>query len=608
MINLVNLSGYEIPKAVEDKRKEWVAYGDDNNYYGFLVETYLQSATNNAAIKSISDLIYGEGLCIDGLDKDSKEVKELYKMIPQKDLRRIVLDRKMLGQAAVQVIYKGRGDNRKIAKIKHFPIQTLRPEKMDSMGVVNNYYYHPNWTELKRTDKLKKIPSWGTSKEAVEIYCIKPYTPNYYYFSPVDYTGAIPYAEIENEVSDYLLNEVKNSFSGTKVVNFNNGIPDPEQRELIARDVKAKLTGARGEKLIIAFNDDETNKTTVDDLTIDNAPEHYSYLADEARNKILVGHRITSPMLLGIKDTNNGLGNNADEIKTASQLFNSTVINNFQEEITDALEEILLESGIELDLYFITAQPIEFEVQDEEAEEVVEEADVEETTEEESDNAEEQKEDTQLSANFNPEQQVDWLSHLSKLGETEEELGEDFVMVHEEKVTDEEESEDYEGLFNSVNLELSGDNRQQESSMDSKWIKVRYKYVTDKSLTNKTGKSRGFCQSILSQKKIYRKEDIIAMKGMNSSHGHKGRPYSIFLYKGGVNCSHYWLRQIYIKKEKADGTPWGGGALNGVKAVTEEQAKKFGFNKNASKFRQNKNVSKAPKTMKDNGHHPNYMK
>ncbi len=88
MINLVNLSGYEIPKAVEDKRKEWVAYGDDNNYYGFLVDTYLQSATNNASIKSISDLIYGEGLCIDGLDKDSKEVKELYKMIPQKDLRR----------------------------------------------------------------------------------------------------------------------------------------------------------------------------------------------------------------------------------------------------------------------------------------------------------------------------------------------------------------------------------------------------------------------------------------------------------------------------------------------------------------------------------------
>ena len=247
----------------------------------------------------------------------------------------------MLGQAAVQVIYKGAGNNRKIAKIKHFPIQTLRPEKMDSMGVVNNYYYHPNWTELKRTDNLKKIPAWGTSKEAVEIYVIKPYTPNYYYFSPVDYTGAIPYAEIENEVSDYLLNEVKNSFSGTKVVNFNNGIPDPEQRELIARDVKAKLTGARGEKPIIAFNDDESNKTTVDDLTIDNAPEHYSYLADEARNKILVGHRITSPMLLGIKDTNNGLGNNADEIKTASQLFNSTVINNFQEEITDALEEIL---------------------------------------------------------------------------------------------------------------------------------------------------------------------------------------------------------------------------------------------------------------------------
>ena len=62
-LDLINLSAYEMPQAIEDKQKEYVAYGEDNNYYAFLIQQYLQSATNNAAIRSISDLIYGTSWC-----------------------------------------------------------------------------------------------------------------------------------------------------------------------------------------------------------------------------------------------------------------------------------------------------------------------------------------------------------------------------------------------------------------------------------------------------------------------------------------------------------------------------------------------------------------
>ena len=55
----INLSSYETPKAQEVRNKDWIGYGEDNNYYTFLIESYLQSSTNNAAIRSISDLIYG---------------------------------------------------------------------------------------------------------------------------------------------------------------------------------------------------------------------------------------------------------------------------------------------------------------------------------------------------------------------------------------------------------------------------------------------------------------------------------------------------------------------------------------------------------------------
>ena len=126
---ITNLSAYEMPKAIEDKLKDYVAYGEDNDYFNFLIQQYLQSATNNAAIKSISDLIYGQGLCIDGLEKDSAQVKELRKLINHRDLKKVILERKMLGMAAMQVIYSKAGNNRKVVGIKHFPIHTLRPEK-----------------------------------------------------------------------------------------------------------------------------------------------------------------------------------------------------------------------------------------------------------------------------------------------------------------------------------------------------------------------------------------------------------------------------------------------------------------------------------------------
>ena len=82
-------------------------------------------------------------------------------------------------------------------------------------------------------------------------------------------------------------------------------------------------------------------------------------MSDEAREKIMLGHGIVSPILLGIKD-NTGFGNNAEELRTASVLMDNVIIRPLQDEILNGLEEILAVNKIALDLYFVTLQPIEF--------------------------------------------------------------------------------------------------------------------------------------------------------------------------------------------------------------------------------------------------------
>ena len=130
------------------------------------------------------------------------------------------------------------------------------------------------------------------------------------------------------------------------MVNFNSGLPDIEQQLRIKNDVMRKLTGSHGEKVIISFNNNQETKTTVDNISLNDAPTHYEYLSRECQNKLIVAHRVTSPLLLGIRTENNGLGSNADEIETASLLFQNVTIKPYQDLIIETIDDILAVNDI----------------------------------------------------------------------------------------------------------------------------------------------------------------------------------------------------------------------------------------------------------------------
>jgi len=579
--HIINLSSYVKPTVVEDKRKDWVAYGDDNDYYSYLIDLYINSTTNNAIINGISNLIYGRGL--DALDSAAKpdEYAAMRSIFNQNCLRKVVLDLKMLGEGSFQVLRK----DGKVVRAEHFPRQTLRPEKMDDDGNIKGYYYHPKWKDVKPNDKPKRIAAFGFGNGTEpEIKVIKRYVSGYDYVCPQDYETA--YAELETEISDFLINDVMNGFSGTKVVNFNNGIPDQEHQLQVKNDVMRKLTGARGEKIIISFNNNSETKTTIDDISLSDAATHYEYLSRECQNKLIIAHRVTSPLLLGIRTENNGLGSNADEIETASLLFNNVTIKPYQDLIVECVDEILAQNDIALKLYFKTLQPLAF-------------IDAENAVTEES---REEETGVKLSKDERPflsdDEGNELWEMIKDLGEDEN--LEDYELIDVEDTEDEPDDFDVEDYLNGLHLSAKDD-----SSQDDKRYKVRYKYVKG-SRKKPKGDSRPFCKNMLTANKLYRKEDIgmLSARGVNKQHGHKGRNYSIFKYQGGVNCHHRWERRIYKKRLKNDGTEWGGDALAGTKFVNVNQAVREGF-----KLPKNpKEVSEANIDRKDRGHHPNYKK
>ena len=272
-------------------------------------------------------------------------------------MKKVCYDYKMMGQAALQVIYSK--DRSKIVQVAHIPIETLRAEKAKD-GEVKAYYYSPDWSEVRKNDKPKRIPAFGCSKDGIEILYIRPYRAGFYYYSPVDYQGGLQYAELEEEIANYHISNIQNGLQPSMLINFNNGTPDKEQRDAIERAIYEKFSGtSNAGKFILAFNDSKELAATVDPVMINDAHQQYQFLSDESMKKVMVSHRIVSPMLVGIKD-NTGLGNNAEELQTASLLMDNTVIRPMQVTILDALEEVLEYNEIDLDIYFKTLQPLEF--------------------------------------------------------------------------------------------------------------------------------------------------------------------------------------------------------------------------------------------------------
>jgi hypothetical protein len=577
-LHILNLAQYEAPQVVESKREDWVTYGESNSYFNFLIDRYKNSTTNGAIINNVSRLIYGRGLFAIDANRKPNEYAQMMSLFNQDCLRKLCFELKALGQCAIQVHYSK--DHKKIVKAYHLPIQLLAPEKCNKEGEIEAYYYSDNWEDIRKFPPTR-IPAFGFSDKDVEILYIKPYSVGMKYFSYVDYQGALSYAMLEEEVANYLINEVQNSFSGTKIVNFNNGVPTPEQQDQITSQVLGKLTGSQGRKVIVSFNDNVETRTSVEDIPLNDAPDHYTYLSEECLRKIMLGHNVTSPLLFGIASAS-GFSSNADELKNSTILFDNMVIRPFQDILIEGLDRILAFNGISLKLAFRTLQPLEF------------------TDVENAQNSEQVAEETGT-----------MLSKDSVIAQALIDLGEDeddsWLLIDESAVDYDLDDSENEMLSKElkpsllsklISLVSTGDNRPNITSKQDKVIDgikflTRYVYAGET-----TAKSREFCVKMNSAKKIYRKEDILNMSAVavNKGWGPKGAPtYDIWLYKGGGDCHHRWNKRVYAT--------FSGKAIDvnskELKQVAVRKAEKLGY-----VVKNNPKVSTLPKDMPYNGFLP----
>ncbi|HRA73655.1 MAG TPA: phage portal protein, partial [Flavobacterium sp.] len=348
-IRLIQLNNYVKPNIEENKSKNWVLNGRNNSFYQYLIDRYNGSPTNASIINSYIDMIYAGGLSAYNSNTNTNDWIKLNVILKSVDLRKIISDFVLFNEFSWQVI-KTR-NKKDLGRLKHLPKERVAPSIENEDEEIEYYWYSRNWKDINKYKPLQ-FPAFSTSNEEIEIYNGKPYKAGKVYFADPDYLAGLPYCEMEEEISNYYINHIKNGLSFGYIINIPDGNSlSTEEKDELENKIKNKLTGSSNAgKFVLSFNGRDA-EITVTPLQINDAHKQWEYLTSESRQQIMTSHRVVSPMLFGIKD-NTGFGNNAEELNVAREQLIKFVIEPKQRFILDSIEEILQHYGINLSLYF----------------------------------------------------------------------------------------------------------------------------------------------------------------------------------------------------------------------------------------------------------------
>jgi hypothetical protein len=335
--NIITLkfSNDKVPQFVEQKQQDWVKYGEENNYPQYLVLLFNRSAKHNAIITSKQLYIAGKGWIFDQSTMQGEEVVSLQAFIdnpnPYETLndlsKKTILDNELFGGCYLKVVAtKGN----KGVQIYHVDYCDIRSNDDNT-----EFYYSNEWLDISGNENSRPefttYPAYDPNKKQAEsIYYYKSYRPNLKTYTLPEYIGAVPAIITDAEIANFHRAEIQNSFKGSKMVTFVNGVPSDDEMQATKRRLNKQFMPTDGAgQIVIDFADDKDRVAIIQDLDSGNFQDKYNALNDTIQQEIFVGHKITSPMIFGVR-VSGQLGGRAEMID-AFNLFTNTYVSPKQE-------------------------------------------------------------------------------------------------------------------------------------------------------------------------------------------------------------------------------------------------------------------------------------
>lgn len=594
----IGFSNDKVPMFVEQKSKVWVKYGEENNYPQYLVLLFNRSAKHNAIVTSKQLYISGKGWQFDQSEMQGEEVIALQAFIDNPNqyetlnelAKKTILDNELFGGCYIKVVgTKGK----KGQELYHIDYCTVRSNEDNT-----EFYISDEWIDESGYENtvplFTTLPAYDPNvKQAESIYYYKSYRPNLNTYTLPDYIGAVPAIITDAEVANYHRAEIQNSFKGSKMITFVNGIPSDDEMKATERKLKSKFTSTDSAgSIVVDFADDKDRVAIINDLSAGDFADKYTALNDTIQQEIFVGHKVTSPMIFGVRVAGQ-LGGRAEMID-AFNLFTNTYVaprQEVQEQIFNIFAPVkgkLKIKQLEPIMPSFTEQTLTQILTKDELREII---------------GRKPLEPTQVvqapATNFKFSKQVkDLIDYetFSKYGETVENFElvktkkvmfgkEDFISKIEQgildlikktpditieslmevmkldktKVSDAIETLIGDGLIDkNLKITIKGENKNVPTFSE---LFIRYKYAlrSDAPALISGGESRDFCAAMMSNPRYFSREDIENI-GNDLGQVYDIPNYDAFRRRGGwyhdpnkdVNlpyCRHIWVQEL-VKKVK----------------------------------------------------------
>jgi hypothetical protein len=588
--NIVSLKLSEyVAKSDAEKvdRKGWVNYGDENDFPQYLRDLAHESPVHGSLVVAIGDMIAGKGI------QSEQYQAELDALKIDSLTYACAHDLKLFGGFYIEVIWSN--DRTVISKLNAIPFEECRiavnQDDDSEIGIFHSY----DWSNTrKKRNTPEFIPKYNyltREAEPRQIYWCFTYTGSDVYPRP-DYWSAINYIELDKQISIFHINQISNGLFPSTIINFYNGQATPEQKQQMMMDWENKMSGARNAgKVVMFFNERDQPKTEVTPFPVNDADKQYQLMDTTATQKIITAHRVTTPLLFGIRDTGGGFGSNKDEMAVGLEIFNKQVVEPYQAKIDKSLEELLSNQmpGVAFEIVPNTPLAVE-QVKTPVAvtETIVEPAPAALTAEQIT-----QIVQTVLSATL-PHLADEKKKDDSTVGDALIALGEDWKeewLLIDAYNADEEIEHEFAVRTGAARPAAKSE---QDAIIDGKYFITRYVYAGSFTHDN----MRPFCKKMIEAGKLYRKEDIVSMENVavNPGWGPEGaNTYDIWFYKGGGNCRHFWEKRVYVDAKGAKINPNDPDA----KRIAVALAERMGY-----KVRNDQRVAKLPVNQDNNGFLP----
>lgn len=322
-----------VPEVIEHRfnNTKWVWFGIDNLYPQFIVELFNKSSINRTCLISKQIAVVGNGL----RTVDPNQEALLDYINPNESwtevFEKFALDYLTFGAGALNVIWSN--DGTEIAEIYHVDVSAVRSGHISyDTQAVEEYYVSYDWTKYKKAEwKPRAFHKFDPSKaleHPSQILYYYDYSIGQSVYALPSYSGSMTDIATDIEISSYHLSQLKNGLTPNLVIQMNDGTPSAIEKNAIYQDVTSAFSGTENaSKVMMFFNSGPENKADITTLA-PTGDDYFLQLNSRIEQRVLIGHQISSPKLLGIYNTEASIqiGNNKDEILTAYELFKQQII------------------------------------------------------------------------------------------------------------------------------------------------------------------------------------------------------------------------------------------------------------------------------------------